>query len=125
MSLSIRGIIILSHYTYDVIFIWCLGLLLVFVLLFIVFSVHHSVDVHVECVLFFRLFSFSVALPNTCRRSVSRPEQVRQAGSVGDQEQDAGIAILVTPRFHQGLYQTRPVPFGARKYRLSIHTFVR
>lgn len=67
---------------------------------------------------FFRLFSFSVALPNT-RRSVSRPEQVRQAGSVGDQEQDARVAVLVSSRLHQGLDQTRAVTFSAREYGVS------
>jgi len=60
-------------------------------------------------------FRFSIALPNT-RRSVSRPKQVRQAGPVRDQEQDVGVAILVTSRFHQGLYQTCPVSFSAREY---------
>jgi len=60
-------------------------------------------------------FRFSIALPNT-RRSVSRPKQVRQAGPVRDQEQDAGVAVLVASRFHQGLYQACPVPFSAREY---------
>ncbi|KAE9544891.1 hypothetical protein AGLY_000434, partial [Aphis glycines] len=58
-------------------------------------------------------FRFSIALPNT-RRSVSRPEQVCQAGPVRDQEQDTGVAVFVAPRFHQGLHQTCPVPFSAQ-----------
>lgn len=73
------------------------------------------VDLHVECV--FRLFLFSIALPNT-RRSVSRPEQVRQAGSVGDQEQNIGVTVLVAPRFHQRFYKTRAISFSTREYNI-------
>lgn len=64
---------------------------------------------------FFRLFLSSIALPNT-RRSVSRPEQVRQIGPVGNQEQDVGVTILIASRLHQGLHSTRPVTFSTRKY---------
>lgn len=64
---------------------------------------------------FFRLFLSSIALPNT-RRSVSRPEQVRQVGPVRDQEQDVGVTVLIASRLNQGLHQTRAVPFSAREY---------
>jgi len=67
------------------------------------------------CFVFSYVFVFRCALPNT-RRSVSRPEQVRQAGPVGDQEQDVGVAVLVAPRLHQGLHQTCSIPFSAREY---------
>lgn len=65
------------------------------------------------------VFVLSVALPNT-RRSVSRPEQVRQAGPFGDQEQDAGVAVLVASADPEGLHQTCAITFGAREYRSSI-----
>lgn len=98
---------------------YCLASIFIFCFRSFLFTCFCSVFISLTCMLsvcfFFRLFSFSVALPNT-RRSVSRPQQVRQAGPVGNQEQDAGVAVLIASGFHQGLYQARAISFGAREY---------